>query len=151
MKLRTNKNGNTIVFDVKPGVTITKLVMGAVTNDENASITLSGVAVDGVDLTFSPVAMPNTKAADGAAIVNLDGISAKSTITFSFSDADYTGKNKQAFVAGEVTYEEGDPAGIDNVTVAEDENAPMYNLQGVQVDENYKGIVIKNGKKYLNK
>lgn len=42
-------------------------------------------------------------------------------------------------------------AGIEDVTVAEDENAPMYNLQGVQVDENYKGIVIKNGKKYLNK
>lgn len=45
----------------------------------------------------------------------------------------------------------GETGGIEDVTVAEDENAPMYNLQGVQVDENYKGIVIKNGKKYLNK
>ncbi len=44
----------------------------------------------------------------------------------------------------------GEPAGIVNVNAAE-ENAPIYNLQGVQVDENYKGIVIKNGKKYINK
>lgn len=42
-------------------------------------------------------------------------------------------------------------AGVENITAAEDENAPIYNLQGVQVDENYKGIVIKNGKKYINK
>ena len=42
--------------------------------------------------------------------------------------------------------------GIQDVTVAPaDENAPMYNLQGVQVDENYKGIVIKNGKKFVNR
>lgn len=41
--------------------------------------------------------------------------------------------------------------GIDDVVVTENENAPMYNLQGVQVDENYKGIVIKNGKKFFNK
>lgn len=27
----------------------------------------------------------------------------------------------------------------------------VYNLQGVQVDENYKGVVIKNGKKYIQK
>lgn len=27
----------------------------------------------------------------------------------------------------------------------------VYNLQGVQVDENYKGIVVKNGKKYMQK
>ena len=44
-------------------------------------------------------------------------------------------------------------SGIEDVTVApaEDENAPMYNLQGVQVDENYKGIVIKNRKKFINR
>ena len=44
----------------------------------------------------------------------------------------------------------GETGGIVNVNAAE-ENAPIYNLQGVQVDENYKGIVIKNGKKFINK
>lgn len=43
-------------------------------------------------------------------------------------------------------------AGVADVTFeAEDEDAPMYNLQGVQVDENYKGVVIKSGKKYINR
>ena len=30
-----------------------------------------------------------------------------------------------------------------------DINTPMYNIMGVQVDANYKGIVIQNGKKLL--
>lgn len=33
----------------------------------------------------------------------------------------------------------------------EDPNAPTYNLAGQRVDENYHGVVIKNGKKFMNK
>ena len=41
---------------------------------------------------------------------------------------------------------------IDNVVVKTiDENAPMYNLAGQRVNKNYKGVVIVNGKKYMNK
>lgn len=47
--------------------------------------------------------------------------------------------------------EAGTPTGIENVQVAENENAPMYNLAGQQVDKNYKGVVIQNGKKFINK
>lgn len=32
-----------------------------------------------------------------------------------------------------------------------DENAPMYNIAGQRVDASYKGVVIRNGKKYLLK
>lgn len=43
-------------------------------------------------------------------------------------------------------------AGVENVAVdAAAENAPIYNTLGVQVDENYKGLVIKGGKKYIQK
>lgn len=28
---------------------------------------------------------------------------------------------------------------------------PMYNLSGQRVDKNYKGVVIQNGKKFINK
>lgn len=43
-------------------------------------------------------------------------------------------------------------SGVENVmTEAAVENAPVYNVMGVQVDENYKGLVIKNGKKYIQK
>ncbi len=42
-------------------------------------------------------------------------------------------------------------SGIDDIIVDTDNNAPIYNLLGIQVDENYKGIVIKNGKKYIQR
>lgn len=47
---------------------------------------------------------------------------------------------------------EGGESGIENIiTDNADENAPIYNVMGIQVDENYKGLVIKNGKKFVNR
>ncbi|MDE6650513.1 MAG: hypothetical protein K2K45_11350 [Muribaculaceae bacterium] len=47
---------------------------------------------------------------------------------------------------------EGDAvgAGVNGVAV-DSANGVAYNLLGVQVDENYKGLVIKNGKKFVQK
>lgn len=42
-------------------------------------------------------------------------------------------------------------SGVDNITVDKNVNAPAYNLAGQRVNDAYKGIVVKNGKKYLNK
>lgn len=46
---------------------------------------------------------------------------------------------------------EGTSTGIESVTAVENENAPMYNVAGQLVDDNYKGVVVKNGKKFINK
>lgn len=51
---------------------------------------------------------------------------------------------------------EGDPVspegGIADIIADNDAaNSPAFNLLGIQVDENYKGIVIKNGKKFVQK
>lgn len=51
---------------------------------------------------------------------------------------------------------EFDINGIEGVTIgdsksSDSENAPMYNLSGQRVGKNYKGIVIKNGKKMIVK
>lgn len=44
------------------------------------------------------------------------------------------------------------PTGINDVEQLKNyTQSGMYNLQGILVDEKYKGIVIRNGKKYLNK
>ena len=43
-----------------------------------------------------------------------------------------------------------DPSGISSVK-AENANATMYNLAGQKVGADYKGIVVKNGKKFMNK
>ncbi len=42
-------------------------------------------------------------------------------------------------------------SGVDNITVDENVDAPAYNIAGQRVNDAYKGIVVKNGKKYLNK
>lgn len=41
--------------------------------------------------------------------------------------------------------------GIQNLTIESDVNAPMYNLKGERVDANYRGVVIKGGKKTIQK
>ena len=47
---------------------------------------------------------------------------------------------------------EGTPTGIENIENAElDANAPMYNVAGQRVDANFKGIILQNGKKFINK
>lgn len=44
------------------------------------------------------------------------------------------------------------PTGINNITTeAADANAPVYNLAGQKVSESYKGVVIKAGKKFVQK
>ena len=45
----------------------------------------------------------------------------------------------------------GTPTGITNITTSATDNAPAYNLTGQKVNAAYKGIVIKNGKKMIQK
>ena len=45
----------------------------------------------------------------------------------------------------------GDSTGIENVETETNANAPVYSISGQQVAKNYKGLVIKNGKKFINK
>ncbi len=63
-----------------------------------------------------------------------------------FNDNTQLGFNGWEFTSDEA-------AGIEEIEAgkAEDANAPMYNLAGQAVSKNYKGIVIKNGKKFMNK
>ena len=42
-------------------------------------------------------------------------------------------------------------AGIENVAVKAAQNGRIFNLAGQEVSKNFKGIVVKNGKKYMNK
>ena len=46
---------------------------------------------------------------------------------------------------------DGEATGIHTIEAASAANGAMYNLAGQRVDKAYKGIVIVNGKKYLNK
>lgn len=73
----------------------------------------------------------------------------------------YDGKDKVAIrimsdgcglVLQRVEIEANTNSAIEGIIADEaNENAPIYNVMGIQVDENYKGIVIKNGKKYIQR
>ena len=53
--------------------------------------------------------------------------------------------------AGTAPYEFGtDPSGINNVFMDNtDASGKIYNLNGQRVTSNFKGIVVKNGKKFV--
>ncbi|MCH5230829.1 MAG: hypothetical protein J1F43_03445 [Muribaculaceae bacterium] len=51
-----------------------------------------------------------------------------------------------------VSIASADEAGIEGIIMdADNANAPVYNMFGVKVDDSYKGVVIKNGKKFIRK
>lgn len=53
--------------------------------------------------------------------------------------------------AGDTPHEFGTPSGISNVVTNNTVSTATYNVAGQRVSEDYKGIVIKNGKKYIVK
>ena len=60
--------------------------------------------------------------------------------------ADFDGKDMEAY------YGEGGETGVKAVTtVADNSNAVMYNLAGQKVSNSFKGIVVKNGRKMIQK
>lgn len=78
--------------------------------------------------------------------------------TFGKITADITLSDNKAYLKVAVTTEAKDLAiefaeatGIESLSTALSTSEEAYNLQGVRVNENYKGIVIKNGKKFMIK
>lgn len=52
----------------------------------------------------------------------------------------------------DIHYFEKDPSGINSASVeTEDANAPKYNLEGMKVNDSFKGVYIQNGKKHIAK
>ncbi len=54
-------------------------------------------------------------------------------------------------VPAKLNFDDEETTGITNVNAAESNDGTLYNLAGQKVNAAYKGIVIKNGKKYLVK
>lgn len=148
MKMRTNKTGNALILTVDENTTITALTMGIVTNDAEQSIPIIDVRVDGTSAALSyPLDTYNTTTADGSAVINLTDIEATENISIFFDPANYTAKNQQVFIAGEVTYEAGTavlptfPDSFDVTTNLKDINIWKGSFEdiaesGVEIDEN---------------
>lgn len=67
------------------------------------------------------------------------------------SEFTFTNTGEQPCVVLVVEYKDGTPSGISSVETKANENAPVYNLNGQKVSKDYKGVVVKNGKKYIQK
>jgi hypothetical protein len=50
-----------------------------------------------------------------------------------------------------IVFTKSDTDGIADVKVIAEQNAPAYNLAGQKVDKSYKGVVIQNGVKRIQK
>lgn len=53
--------------------------------------------------------------------------------------------------SGSYIYSQNDKVASVNAITLDKASAPLYNLAGQRVSNNYKGVVVKNGKKYFNK
>ena len=127
-------------------------------------IEVSGLAV-GQEVAFS-VASKGSKAAafsivsGCAAVGKIPTFAAKSGDDLAFQDVKVKATSDVAIIQEavggfgiqSVTVSGGGTTAISNVeTSASAKSATLYNLAGQKVSDSYKGIVVKNGKKYLNK
>ena len=93
-------------------------------------------------------------AAEFAAVVDADGKATNVTNEGSVVEFTTIGVAVKAVGGAEPESVEADfnPTGISNVKkTVEDANAPIYNLAGQQVNKDSKGVLIQNGKKFVNK
>lgn len=73
--------------------------------------------------------------------------------------AAFTNKAHKAYLAltaenaggAKIFYMDGTTDGIDNMSIQNTANQPLYNISGQRVNKSYKGMVISNGKKYILK
>ena len=115
---------------------------GSVTVNEDGSYALAGEGNSAMPGMADPSVVTN-RAADFTGTITTDRVlvaefavpAVMGGTTVMFNPADFEAVSVKSVVK----------------TMGSDENAPIYNLSGVRVDASYKGIVIKNGKKYLQK
>ncbi len=105
------------------------------------------------DATESQVLTQNDKGED---IIPADGKKSNGAVTFAVEAGGVyyvVATGTKAGFFGFVFETEGGDSGVSGVTVSEqaDKDAPVYNLSGQRVSKDTKGILIQNGKKYVNK
>lgn len=125
-----------------------------VKGDASKAYTLTPATTEG-DATFATALLTGATKADGTQY----GFTTKfGTPAFAQVQKDQDIPAKKGYIvlkgASAAKYSicfDDEATGIHTIEAASAANAAMYNLAGQRVDKSYKGIVIVNGKKYLNK
>ena len=137
----------------------TGLVLKGAEGNYNIPVAASGAAIAGNKL----VGCPTASSAYGedcyvlwndggvAKFCNLDNYTVGEPMTIPAGKA-YLDANAVGVKVLNIIYSDETATGVDTPVVAEaEEDGVLYNTSGQQVTSDYKGIVIKNGKKYFNK
>lgn len=162
-ELQGPKAGKDISIN-KDGITIT-MSNGAMNNKfsyrlyQKATMTITSANYNMTNIIIECDTHKNEEKrylADGFAD-NMEGVivsNDKVTVTWT-GDAkttSFTAAKKQVRIKKFTITLKDTPNDITGINVESNNNAqPMYNLSGQRVDKNYKGVVIQNGKKFINK
>ena len=142
-----NSNGAQNTFTAPTGMKIYRMTFYAVPNND-------GDAPKFAEFNGATLNIEVTTVKDGAqATQTIMCVNGAETVTFTYGgkqvnfvvDVDYSEASYDA------QYDPSTSTGINNVNVAENANGAIYNLAGQKVANNYKGLVIKNGKKVVMK
>lgn len=131
-----NSNMNKVTFGNGEGTVATNLVVAAKADESNAAKCL-------------PVELPKGKMREALNLVdNPDNLGKQVWLNGNII--------KYMSVAGlkgvaDYSFDGKTPSAIENIKIDDAQSVGVYNLAGQKVDASFKGIVIINGKKYLNK
>ncbi len=150
-KVRTGNNDNTITINVNEGYKITSMTLTGYSNNKSTtadrSITMTNVAVDGVDINEAALVFPGGTAGttDVTRTINMEALQ-NIVLTFDNSnivtkEEDANGKNKQLIVTITLTYEKVATA-VKGVAESASETVK------VKVIRDGKLYIIKDGKQF---
>ena len=138
----------------------TGLVLKGAADTYNIPVAASGSAISGNKLVGCPTAS-SAYGSDKYVLWNDGGVAKFCNLAYYDSGSPMTIPAGKAYLdaaggspakALRIVFDDGEATGIAAPEVAEKaENGVLYNTAGQQVTADFKGIVIKNGKKFLNK
>ena len=138
-------NGAQNTVTLPTGFVATKVTIYSTVNKDAAARTAYWKEVNGVAYTEETAKIMASFKDYENPDVNVYDLGKVASFTF-------TNTGEQPFAVLVVEYEAGSADGIADINAdVNDTYAPAYNLAGQRVNANAKGLVIKNGKKYVNK
>lgn len=137
-------NGAQNTFVAPSGKTATKVIFYSYINkgEGDTDRTSFWAEVDGNTFTAETTAVHKSYQDGANPDVVTFPIGGKNAFTF-------TNSGDQLCYVMKVTY--GSASGITNITTSAPQTTATYNLQGQRVPDSYRGIVIRNGRKYINR
>ncbi len=125
----------------------------SVTTDRKCYVNVSGTTYGCDDITVENGNIIEFELAGGKNVTNKDE-EGNETTSFEAADTYYTFQKYSGtgnILISSIEITPADPSGIAAVKAVNAQSSVLYNLAGQRVDANYKGIVVKNGAKMIQK